>query len=219
MAVVAKSDAVDFVDAGRGKRFLNLMLDNAVISGLLAPNIEFLFERAELQDLTGIVFVITFGYYAGFEATLGRTPAKFLTGTKVVGESGGRPSVAQILGRTLARWFPFEPLSFFGRGRGWHDRWSGTRVISTRVDVQPESARPSDWETDPHDAAGRVRVVVNAPAEAETGRAPTYRGLDPATRRVVCGVCNEEFKFGRSSCPRCEAEYRYVAGRPELRQD
>ena len=37
-----------------------------------------------------------------------------------------------VLSLTLVRMVPFEPFSFLGSPHpvGWHDRWSGTRVVS-----------------------------------------------------------------------------------------
>ena len=62
-----------------------------------------------------------------------RTLAKFITGTKVVTAKRDRPSIGQILGRTLSRYIPFEAFSCLDRRPiGWHDSLSGTRVIGTR---------------------------------------------------------------------------------------
>ena len=41
----------------------------------------------------------------------------------------GRPTYGQILGRTFSRFVPFEAFSFLPSPVGWHDRWSGTRVV------------------------------------------------------------------------------------------
>lgn len=72
-------------------------------------------------------------YYVFFESLTGRTPGKLLTGTRVVDEQGQKPSFGQILGRSLARMLPFEPLSFFGaENRGWHDSLSKTYVVKSR---------------------------------------------------------------------------------------
>jgi uncharacterized RDD family membrane protein YckC len=215
----AKPYPVDDVDASKRQRFFNMLLDHLGASALIGV-VGASFAR--LVDGVGVsvfAYAILFFYYAGFEAALGRTPAKFVTGTKVVAIDGGRPSLAQILGRTLTRLIPFEPLSFLGRGSGWHDRWTRTRVVHTRIELDDEPLRSADWVADPRVAAGRVRVVVNPGGDHTGAKTGTYRDLDAATRRVVCGVCGDEFKYGRSSCPRCEAQYRYVAGRPELYDD
>jgi len=75
-----------------------------------------------------ISFLVLVGYYVFFEGLFGRTPGKFVCGTRVVDRNGNPPSFGQILGRSAARLIPFEPLSFF-TARGWHDGLSGTWVI------------------------------------------------------------------------------------------
>jgi uncharacterized RDD family membrane protein YckC len=72
------------------------------------------------------------GYYLLTEGLYGRTLGKLITGTRVVTESGGRPSFGQIYKRTWLRAIPVEAFSFLGARPGWHDRWSKTRVIRTR---------------------------------------------------------------------------------------
>jgi uncharacterized RDD family membrane protein YckC len=72
-------------------------------------------------------------YYVLFEGVWARTPAKWLLGTVVVDEDGGKPSLGQVFGRTLCRFIPFEALSFLGkRGRGWHDSIPKTYVVLSR---------------------------------------------------------------------------------------
>ena len=75
-------------------------------------------------------------YYLGFETLFGKTPAKWLTRTRVITNAGNRPTFGHIFKRTLVRFVPFEGLSFLGRGRGWHDRWSRTRVV-----LEPRATR------------------------------------------------------------------------------
>ena len=72
-------------------------------------------------------------YYFVMEAVFSKTVGKLITGTKVVNETGGRPSIGQFLGRSFTRMVPFEAFSFLGDScRGWHDRWPNTYVIRTR---------------------------------------------------------------------------------------
>jgi uncharacterized RDD family membrane protein YckC len=119
-------------DASLGTRFANLMIDSVgrmiFMFILITP-----FSLLKMEAASGIaVLVALVGYHFIFEAALGRTPAKFLTGTRVVSASGARASTGQILGRTLARFVPFEPFSFLFGGNppnGWHDKWSNTRVV------------------------------------------------------------------------------------------
>jgi len=133
--------------ATTGQRFLNYLLDLVgvfvvtlaitLVSLLLGTGDEWL----EIFDNTLFGIVFTLVYYAGFEGVFGCTPAKWLTGTRVLAEDGQPPHVGQILIRTVVRIVPFEGLSFLvsdGYPVGWHDRWSGTRVVRTRgVDPGP----------------------------------------------------------------------------------
>ena len=88
------------------------------------------------ERLFGTVLWLT--YYLSLEAAFGWTFAKLITGTRVVDENGGRPRFMKILGRSLARFVPFEPFSFLGdEPVGWHDAWSATRVVSLRQKSGP----------------------------------------------------------------------------------
>ena len=70
-------------------------------------------------------------YYMFFEGIWGRSPGKWIFGTAVVNEDGLKPSFGAIALRTICRFIPFEPFSFFGE-RGWHDKISNTYVIKVR---------------------------------------------------------------------------------------
>jgi uncharacterized RDD family membrane protein YckC len=129
--------------AGLGARFLNFLIDGIVarivvvsVAGVLAA-----FLRSSSPDVDGstaivvavIGFVAFLGYYAVLEAAFGWTIGKLITGTRVVRFDGGKPRVAQIIGRTFARFIPFEPFSVLGSSnQGWHDSLSGTRVVRVR---------------------------------------------------------------------------------------
>jgi uncharacterized RDD family membrane protein YckC len=123
--------------ATRSRRFCNLALDYVAVA-MCVPQVQLLLSPVgmdwrSVQDARLLLFITGFLYYLGFEVAFGATPGKMLTGTRVVTESGGRPSLGQILGRTCARFIPFEPLSFFGKEAfGWHDSLSHTRVVRSR---------------------------------------------------------------------------------------
>ncbi len=128
---------VELVEATKGRRFVNFLLD-AIALSILTP----FFVSAPLVTTRGIrspdevwlwFLGIQFGYYFFSEGLFGRTPAKLLTGTRVVDLDGARPTLWRIFRRTLSRFFPFEPLSFLTRGTGWHDRWSDTVVVYVRA--------------------------------------------------------------------------------------
>ena len=82
----------------------------------------------EKGALTIVVLFFATIYYVLSESLFGTTPAKLLTETRVLTDTGDKPRIRNVLGRTLCRYVPFESLSFFGM-RGWHDRWSGTQVV------------------------------------------------------------------------------------------
>jgi uncharacterized RDD family membrane protein YckC len=130
-------ETIDLPPAGLGLRFANLVIDNivrgiiaAVITGVIAA-------MGDPDSSAGLTIVLLLGsmlgYYIVLEGAFGRTIGKFITGTRVVRFDGYKPHLPQIIGRTFARFIPFEPFSFLGgSGSGWHDSLSGTRVVRVR---------------------------------------------------------------------------------------
>ena len=124
-------------DATLGRRFWNYVIDAiAVQLGSTAVTVVVV---AVWPDLLSNFFVsFAFGtalyaaYFGLFEAAFGRTPAKWITGTRVVARDGSTPTLDAIALRTLVRLIPFEPFSFLFANSGWHDRMSETRVVYTR---------------------------------------------------------------------------------------
>jgi uncharacterized RDD family membrane protein YckC len=122
------------LDASAGTRFANLIVD-IICRMVFAFVLGFVLALAGLplrDPFVNIAFSLLslLLYYVGFEGLFGRTPGKFVTRTRVVLEDGSKPSLGTILLRTVCRFVPFEPFSFLGgSSRGWHDRWSGTRVV------------------------------------------------------------------------------------------
>jgi uncharacterized RDD family membrane protein YckC len=117
----------DIVPASQGARFVNFLVDS-VASRILQGG----FIAAAQDSALAVVgsMGVMLGYYVFFELAFQATLGKLLTGTRVVTVNGGKPGLWQILGRTLSRFVPFEPFSFFSSMPvGWHDRWSGTRVV------------------------------------------------------------------------------------------
>ncbi len=136
--------------AGQTKRFLTAILDNLVIfamnyamglavgivlvaTGGVSPEI-----AAALQIvLTLVGWVVALIYYTLLEATTGKTLGKMVMGTKVLSNDGSNATFGQCLGRSACRFIPFEAFSFLiGTNSrfpvGWHDRFAGTVVVSTR---------------------------------------------------------------------------------------
>jgi uncharacterized RDD family membrane protein YckC len=125
-------------DASTSQRLFTFVLDYVGIVvlafGIGAGSVLVTGDAVWVDDIPDFLFgiILMTIYYVGFEATLGRTPGKLVAGTRVVAVEGGTPSVLQVLGRTFARFVPFEAFSAFGGGQMWHDSWSSTRVVTTR---------------------------------------------------------------------------------------
>ncbi len=126
----------EFPDASTNRRFANLILDFiaraafAFLVGAVLGTLHVPLGKGIPRLLFG--FATMLFYYVFLEGLFGFTFGKLVTGTRVLGVDGRRPSFGAVLVRTLVRFVPFEPFSFLTGTRGWHDRWSGTRVVRTR---------------------------------------------------------------------------------------
>jgi uncharacterized RDD family membrane protein YckC len=123
--------------ASKAQRFVNLIVDEtcAILFAVLVGGVLGVFGDTDKPNegmIQLLVICLFCGYYIALEALTGRTIGKLVTGTKVVSADGRPPSFGQIVGRTAARFLPFEALSFFGSNPGWHDGLSRTRVVRTR---------------------------------------------------------------------------------------
>ena len=121
-----------------GRRLANFIIDivlfRVAIILLLIPfaatgPIQLLANNIVADWLFGLF--LFFLYYFVSETVFQRTPAKLITGTKVVMLDGSKPDAGTIAERTLSRLVPFEPLSGLW-GTWWHDSWSKTEVVSAK---------------------------------------------------------------------------------------
>lgn len=120
--------------ASSGSRLANYILDRIgiyILIFMMSSAIEMGFYSGFIADtLTALMVLMIPAYWILSEYFLGKTPAKFITKTKVVTRDGQRPSFLTIVGRTLCRLIPFEQFSFLGsKAVGWHDSISNTRVV------------------------------------------------------------------------------------------
>lgn len=85
-------------------------------------------------DYTYAVFlVLSYSImYFVCESIWQKTPGKFLTNTIVIDEYGNKPSMKDLIARSLFRLVPFDAFSCIGDdySYGWHDRWSNTYVVT-----------------------------------------------------------------------------------------
>ncbi len=130
-------------DADKGKRLLNLIIDQllyfisfytmAFILGLMLGFAGLYSEEllAELEvwfTVFALIWIVLY-YWLSEWIFKGRTPAKFLTGTRAVTKDGLYLSPGQALGRSLGRLIPFDAFSYLFGDRGLHDMVSNTRVV------------------------------------------------------------------------------------------
>ncbi|MEO1517847.1 MAG: RDD family protein [Bacteroidota bacterium] len=121
--------------ASKGTRFANYLIDS-IVAIVLVFGLLFLFGPEEMLLNDGgvsfnlMTYAVMIGYFVLFEGTTGKTPGKYITGTKVVTIHGDKPTLLNIVGRSFCRLIPFEAFSFLGaRGVGWHDSISKTYVV------------------------------------------------------------------------------------------
>lgn len=124
-----------YEESNADRRFVNYIVDSIGYYLVLIVVSFFMFFLTDLfggvSESIGVFlfFASWIFYYWGLEYWFGKTLGKLLTRTRVVREDGGKPTASQIFVRTLCRLVPFEPFSFLASHKGWHDRWSGTKVV------------------------------------------------------------------------------------------
>lgn len=135
---------ISLVEADKGKRLLNYIIDAAAISlvqTILVNTFGFL-EKMPLgfifqgyKIVFGVNLFFTPVYYILAEYfSEGKTLGKLVTGTRAVTVNGEKPTLNQIIARSFARIIPFEPFSYLGdQPNGWHDRLSQTIVIDEQL--------------------------------------------------------------------------------------
>ncbi|MCX6822834.1 MAG: RDD family protein [candidate division SR1 bacterium] len=129
----------DFLIAPMGKRFLNHILDTifvyifAFVCGIFIGLVGLL-DIIENTNEAVLGLIILLVYFVLSEYIWGKTPAKFITRTKVINTYGEKPDFWNVCGRTLCRCIPFEAFSFLGNAhpRGWHDSISKTYVVEDK---------------------------------------------------------------------------------------
>jgi len=153
--------AQSYVVSSIYKRLGNTILD-AIICGVLAMIItSMVFGWNSQSSSAGLFYVLlAIGYFAVSEMLWQKTPAKFITGTKVVMRDGSKPPFMNILGRSLARLIPFESLSFLFRRYpvGWHDKLSNTIVVDSSY--SPEDVQKIDYMSLKQQKATGISIAV-----------------------------------------------------------
>lgn len=113
-------------------RLLNFIIDSFFYLFTITA-IVFFTQELIPKDNARIIFIIGyFAYFFVFELAFGKTVGKMITKTRVVSEHGkAKPTVVQILTRTLIRVIPIYFLSHLFIGKGLHDYFSKTILIKS----------------------------------------------------------------------------------------
>lgn len=129
------------------RRLVSYLVDYAVV--LASTGAMVAAGGGDAEAVKVVMLMTYFAYFFILEGAFGLTIGKLLVNTRVVRADGSALDWNSAALRSLSRLVPFEPLSL-RQGTLWHDRWTGTRVVSRRVAVYGAEAS--------HDAGGRISI-------------------------------------------------------------
>lgn len=121
-------------EVGVGTRVINFLVDTIIVFvisyGLYEWYIFYVrYWEYKFYPWYQFFYATLFIYYTVFELITSRTPAKWLTLTKVRTASGSKPAFYQILLRSLLRLTLIDPFFIPVLQRPLHDALSKTRVV------------------------------------------------------------------------------------------
>ena len=134
--------------ASGGQRFINYIIDIAIIYGVLFILMILLVFITSFFNYPGfynwtqnignlegyiVFFSIQIPYHTFLESYTSRTIAKYITKTMVVDEYGAKIALGTAFKRTLCRLIPFDALTFLGGSRGWHDSIPDVYVVKKEL--------------------------------------------------------------------------------------
>lgn len=119
---------------GLGSRVINFLVDTAIIFIItyIVNSIWVfyaLYYHVFYLQFSYIFLLVQFVYYFFFELIFSRTPGKWLSYSRVVNKTGGRPSFLQILLRSLTRLLPIDCFFIPFVENTLHDYISKTEVV------------------------------------------------------------------------------------------
>jgi uncharacterized RDD family membrane protein YckC len=122
------------IKAGFGTRVVNFVVDTFIIFGISYGvsnwwNIEVMYWHYTYYPFYVIFWFMIFVYYTFFETIFKRSPAKWLTITKVVNKNGGKPAFWQILIRSIVRLTIIDCFFIPFLDKPLHDYLSRTEVV------------------------------------------------------------------------------------------
>jgi uncharacterized RDD family membrane protein YckC len=138
--------------ASRGKRFVNYLIDGIIVyilyrwlllkveSAILTEIYRYTESRVLLYICAYVMAIlISTVWMASFEALCkGKSPGKWISGTRAVNQDGTPISSKTAFLRGLSRLVPFESFSALGYPSfPWHDQWTNTYVIDEKLSSLP----------------------------------------------------------------------------------
>ena len=111
-------------------RFLNFCIDSFLFLVMSRLSLKFLSANGILTDPKWFSIAFYIFYYFVNEYFFARTPAKWITKTKVFYIYPQAQKAKLIFIRTLVRLMPFDMISYLFTKNGFHDRWSNTQTVS-----------------------------------------------------------------------------------------
>lgn len=119
---------------GFGTRVLNFVVDTLLVFAIAYGvnswwDFQVMYWRYPFIPFFEIFFIILFLYYTLFEGLFKRSPAKWLSISKVVDKSGSKPAFWQILVRSLIRLTIIDCFFIPFLDKPLHDYLSRTEVI------------------------------------------------------------------------------------------
>lgn len=120
--------------AGFGTRVLNCIVDTALIFGISYGvnawwDFQVMYWHYTFIPFYVFFWSILFVYYTFFEVIFKRSPAKWLTFSKVVNKAGNKPVFWQILVRTIIRFTIIDCFFIPLLDKPLHDYFSKTEVV------------------------------------------------------------------------------------------
>lgn len=145
-----------YATASKSKRFVNYLID-LVFFFLFMIVLVVVFESIGFSYFTDesigpiadrvISSIIMAIYYIILESSLnGKTIGKYITRTRAVTIDGKPMAMTNVVSRSFSRIVPFEAFSFLGDdpSKGWHDKWSGTKVIDETMLIEKWARKEED---------------------------------------------------------------------------
>lgn len=120
--------------AGFGSRVVNFLLDTTLIFWIAyfvsnLWDVQVMYWHYPYIPFYGVFWIIFFVYYVLFESIFRRSPAKWITFSKVAKKNGRRPAFWQVLVRSLVRLTIIDCFFIPFLDKPLHDYLSNTEVI------------------------------------------------------------------------------------------